>query len=171
MSSQRCDRAAGRINTLLGIYQSRFGLRLSPPTLFNMTFTAGTTHLLAAVRHRTNKIRETAITGARECIGYLYSIGESWPAAKHKGDILSKLVEDYHLESTTDSHPETGAGQGVESPRVSTSPVDPTSWIIDSQPGPSNYQQIPAMPVQPQQVPMDGDMNGWDSFFDPAASL
>ena len=136
------------------------------------------------MRHRTNKVRETAINGARESIGFLHSIGESWPAARHKGDILSKLVEDYHLESTIEeeqgpsSHVEHDAGQAQVAGSVATeTQAQPAEqWSSDVagfqaagegwsplQAGPSRTQQASQQQQQRQQQDFAGsfeDMNG-----------
>lgn len=96
---KRCDRSAARINTLLRTYHQRFGLRYTPPTLFNIAFTAGTTHLLSAVRHHGARVKDTALADARECVDFLNSVAESWPAAGQKADILETLVREYHPQT------------------------------------------------------------------------
>lgn len=67
--------------------------------MFNIAFTAGTTHLLSAVRHHGSKVRDGAVTSARECVDFLHSVAESWPAAGQKADILDTLVKEYHPQN------------------------------------------------------------------------
>jgi hypothetical protein len=67
--------------------------------LFNIAFTAGTTHLLSAVRHHGLKVRDGAVSSARECVDFLHSVAESWPAAGQKADILDTLVKEYHPQN------------------------------------------------------------------------
>jgi hypothetical protein len=86
---------------LLRTYHQRFGLRYTPPTLFNIAFTAGTTHLLSAVRHHGTKIKDGAVANARECVDFLHSVAESWPAAGQKADILDTLVKEYQPHAQT----------------------------------------------------------------------
>ena len=112
---------------LLALYEKRFGLRFSAPTIFNITFTAGTTHLLAAVRHRTPKAREAAVAGVKECVHFLYLIGRSWPAARHKGEILQRLVDEYLLSDTLGMTALPLAGP----PRPSWSPWTPHLSCLD----------------------------------------
>lgn len=56
---------------------------------------AGTTHLLAAVWHRTASAKSAAVKQATECVTFLRLVAESWPAAGHKADILNALVMEY----------------------------------------------------------------------------
>lgn len=137
--SQRCDRSAARINSLLSTYHSRFGLRFTPPTLFNIVFTAGTTHLLAAVRHRSTKVKDEALNNTNECVSFLRLVAESWPAAGHKADILQELVEDYcrsniQKNECTPGMLEKGQPAGVERPNVNISADTPSSQNPSAQP-------------------------------------
>lgn len=95
LTVQRCDRSASRINTLLRIYEDRIGLRFSPPTLTHIAFTAGTTHLLAAVHTRSVKAKAEALQRAKHCTQYLRLVAVSWDSADSKASILDSLINDY----------------------------------------------------------------------------
>jgi hypothetical protein len=144
---QRCDRSAARINSLLRTYNSRFGLRYSPPTLFNIAFTAGTTHLLSAVRHHGSKVKDGAVTSARECVEFLNSVAESWPAAAQKADILDTLVKEYHPHAQSASFEQAVTMETVPAMRGSDASVAPQQQIKQtsqtSQPIPMQRQQAP----------------------------
>lgn len=142
-------------------------------------------------------MRETAINGARECISHLYMIGESWPAAKHKGDILAKMVEDYHLESTSTAG---DVETGVDIEAVSTSPEQspavapstsgppaagqdqavPLGYVAQQYPaaaGPSNedYRQPSSADITSTDLPASafqpGGSNSWEAYMAPNAPL
>lgn len=168
--NQRCDRSAARINSLLRTYHQRFGLRYTPPTLFNIAFTAGTTHLLSAVRHHGARIKDTALADARECVDFLNSVAESWPAAGQKADILDTLVREYHPQtesspfeqSITLNRGSMSASTGSRSQGESRSVDTPASVFAGSTSEnvnhsttmPVNIQRQPEQHQQPQSDPM-----------------
>lgn len=105
-------------------YHQRFGLRYTPPTLFNIAFTAGTTHLLSAVRHHGARIKNDALASARECIGFLHNVAESWPAAAQKADILDQLVSEYHPPEPTPAPTPPAPLPAAQQPAPQTQPVN-----------------------------------------------
>ncbi len=102
--TQRCDRSAAQINAFLKTYHDRFNLRFTPPTLLNVAFTAGTTHLLTAVHHGDSKRKSEAVQRAEECVRFLRLVAVSWPAATDKADILETLVEEWVPPETSTSN-------------------------------------------------------------------
>lgn len=104
LTRQRCDRSSARIVTLLKLYHSLYDIRFVPPTLLNVAFIAGTTHLLAAAHHRSSKMREDALRGANECIRHLRLTGVSWRAAADKANVLQSLLDEYQPPSHLDRH-------------------------------------------------------------------
>ena len=94
---RRCDRSAARIITLLALYHQRFLLKYSPPPLFSIAFTAGTTFLLSAMHHPSAHVKMAALVNADKCVQYLRLSGDSWRAARRKADILQDLVNKYAM--------------------------------------------------------------------------
>jgi hypothetical protein len=115
--------------------------------VFNIVFMAGTTHLLAAVWHRSTSVKANAVRHASECVDFLRNVAESWPAAGHKADILQGLVIDY-AEPTKSSN------------------TQPGQMTLPSPPQQSNTHSsaIPMARSQPVQTPGDGFSGSLDWF-------
>lgn len=92
---QTCDRAASRILQLLKQWHLLFDLAYTNITMPQIAFTAGTTHLLAAVQHRSAKRHKEAISSAQDCVKLLRRIGISWMSGSQKADILENLINEY----------------------------------------------------------------------------
>ena len=108
---------------------------------------AGTTHLLAAVWHRSPTVKANAFRNASECVTFLRHVAESWPAAGHKADILQGLVVDY-AEPTTSS-----ASRSVAIPSQSR-----------SQDSPTQRSAVPMTRAQPVQTPNSAFSGSLDWF-------
>ncbi|OXC63478.1 hypothetical protein AYX13_06698 [Cryptococcus neoformans] len=185
---KRCDRSAARINSLLRAYHNRFNLRFSPPTLLNVAFTAGTTHLLAAVHHRSIRIRAEALASANECVELLRLVAVSWPAARDKADILGGLVTEYLPTETMLSRLDllsrlngTTAGT-TAAPTASTPTSDPLFDFFQqpatdiAPPSPSPLQQVlpsssPVQSPQFQSIPFLPPLTQADYQFQPVPTL
>lgn len=154
---QRCDRSADRINTLLRVYHTRFGLRYTPPTLFNIAFMAGSTHLLAAVWHRTASVKASALQQASECVTFLRHVAESWPAAGHKADILQTLVRDY-------AEPAKSATGTLQSTAKVRSPASEHPTTTAAKPLTVHPQQPLPIPSSPMAVPTPGSLDWFASL-------
>jgi hypothetical protein len=87
---------------LLRTYHHRFGLRLAPPTVLSVIFAAGTTHLMAAVNDRTQKLKKDSVEMAKECVDFLDRVAESWPVARHWQAIMTRLMNEYHRPAARD---------------------------------------------------------------------
>ncbi|KAK0457686.1 fungal-specific transcription factor domain-containing protein [Desarmillaria tabescens] len=101
----RCSKASSRIVQLLDLYRECPGLRYAPITLTQITFTAGTSHLLGAVTQgngRTEKQTAASLEGAKTCLRALQEMGHSWQCATQSGEILSRLLVDWCPESKSD---------------------------------------------------------------------
>ncbi|KAK0202944.1 fungal-specific transcription factor domain-containing protein [Desarmillaria ectypa] len=101
----RCSKASSRIVQLLDLYRECPGLRYAPITLTQITFTAGTSHLLGAVTQgngRTEKQAIASLEGAKTCLRALQAMGRSWQCATQSGEILSQLLVDWCLECKSD---------------------------------------------------------------------
>ncbi|KAK0218096.1 fungal-specific transcription factor domain-containing protein [Armillaria fumosa] len=106
----RCSKASSRIVQLLDLYCGCPGLRYAPITLTQITFTAGTTHLLGAVTQgngRTEKQTAASLEGAKTCLRALQVMGRSWQCAIQSGEILSRLLVDWCPGSKSD-HSDSG---------------------------------------------------------------
>ncbi|KAF9260696.1 hypothetical protein L218DRAFT_1079168 [Marasmius fiardii PR-910] len=98
LSVSRCDSAAAQIVHLIDLYRKTPGLRYGPISLTQMTFTAGTIHLLSAVSHesrRREKRFRTAIAGANECVRALREMGRTWQCATQSGQALQNMIRDW----------------------------------------------------------------------------
>ncbi|RXK38884.1 hypothetical protein M231_03833 [Tremella mesenterica] len=94
LAIQTCNLAAAEILRLLQMYSRSPGLRYCSTTICNVTFTAGTIFLLAAVKTTEGcKANSQALSDAASCIMYLREM--SWPAAHLGGDILAHMKEDW----------------------------------------------------------------------------
>jgi hypothetical protein len=112
---RRCDRSAARIITLLALYHQRFLLKYSPPPLFTIAFTAGTTFLLSAMHHPSAHVKMAALVNADKCVQYLRLSGDSWRAARRKADILQDLVNKYAMPTSGSVPSSLGTlGMGVD---------------------------------------------------------
>ncbi|EEB92635.1 hypothetical protein MPER_08826, partial [Moniliophthora perniciosa FA553] len=71
--------------------------------LIEITFTAGTIHLLGAVSHensRSEKRFRAALAGARECVKALEEMGRAWQCATQSGQVLDNLIRDWCPQGT-----------------------------------------------------------------------
>ncbi|KAK1232452.1 hypothetical protein PQX77_004429 [Marasmius sp. AFHP31] len=94
----RCDAAAAQVVQLLELYRKTPGLRYAPISLTQMTFTAGTIHLLGAVNYeskRSEKRFRTALTGANECVRALQEMGRTWQCATQSGQVLENMIRSW----------------------------------------------------------------------------
>ncbi|KAJ7178072.1 fungal-specific transcription factor domain-containing protein [Mycena filopes] len=94
-----CIRAAENILELLETWSSLYSLRLSPVTLLQIVFNAGTICLLRALQATTNQriahaSLKTALGQAEQCVRYLHEMGQTWPCAVRMGDILHAVLHD-----------------------------------------------------------------------------
>jgi hypothetical protein len=80
------------------------------------------------------------VTSAKECVDFLNSVAESWPAAGQKADILDTLVREYHPHTQTAVFEQAitlGTGSDPRETKVSHSPQQRAAWI------PQSTQPIP----------------------------
>ncbi|KAL0065758.1 hypothetical protein AAF712_007241 [Marasmius tenuissimus] len=102
----RCDAAAAQMAQLLELYRKTPGLRYAPISLTQMTFTAGTVHLLGAVNYeskRSEKRFRTALTGANECVRALQEMGRTWQCANQSGQVLENMIRSWCPQGTRDT--------------------------------------------------------------------
>ncbi|KAM0747627.1 hypothetical protein T439DRAFT_383241 [Meredithblackwellia eburnea MCA 4105] len=99
VAAKRCDKAASRIVQLNEIFHQSPGLRYAPISLTQMTFSAGSIHLLAAVSPETpNKAPKKAavsLAQAEACVRALEEMGKSWAHARQSGEILDRLIKEW----------------------------------------------------------------------------
>lgn len=96
LAVKRCDRAATKIVTLFDLFRRSPGLRYAPISLTQMTFTAGTIHLLTAVSGdtiRAPKRASVALEGAKACVQALDEMG--FKCATQSCGILSRLISEW----------------------------------------------------------------------------
>jgi hypothetical protein len=87
------------------------------------------------------------VTSARECVDFLNSVAESWPAAGHKADILDTLVREYHPHTHS-----TAFEESITLTSGSMSSMRPPAESKPSHPRPVPVQQTTQpIPVQQQQ--------------------
>lgn len=121
------------------------------------------------MRHHGVKIKDTALADARECVDFLNSVAESWPAAGQKADILETLVKEYHPQSQpqpTQSEQSVPLGSGGRSDSTASRPLDGQSSFDQAGSGPSasgsgSAYQATTMPVNIQQ-PNQQTQSQWD---------
>ncbi|KAJ7721044.1 hypothetical protein B0H16DRAFT_379677 [Mycena metata] len=94
-----CIRAAENIMELLETWSSLYTLRLSPITLLQVVFSAGTIFLLRSLQATTNQriahaSLKTSLAQAEQCVRYLHEMGQTWPCALRTGDILKTVLHD-----------------------------------------------------------------------------
>ncbi|KAJ7028672.1 fungal-specific transcription factor domain-containing protein [Mycena alexandri] len=94
-----CIRAAENIMELLETWSSLYTLRLSPITLLQIVFSAGTIFLLRSLQATTNQriahaSLKTSLTQVEQCVRYLHEMGRTWPCALRTGDILHTVLHD-----------------------------------------------------------------------------
>jgi hypothetical protein len=148
-NQQRCDRSAARINSLLQVYEERVGLRYCAPTLIHIAFTAGTTHLLAAVRQHTSQGTKAAMDRARTCCNYLRLVAYSWFSAEHQANILDSLVQEYDPTSPTDTRGhEPRADDSFAQAIAAASNPKPSSVLIPAGVGQPPHPEQLAFPIQ-----------------------
>jgi hypothetical protein len=92
---QLCDEAAKNTMTLLGSWNSLFGLRYAPLTLVQVVFSAGTVFLLSVEHATTGRPTSFSLHDSRTqldlCIEYLSEVGKSFSTARQVREILNKL--------------------------------------------------------------------------------
>ncbi|ESK84965.1 fungal specific transcription [Moniliophthora roreri MCA 2997] len=116
LSVSRCDTAAAKIVHLIELYRRVPGLRYGTISLTQITFTAGTIHLLGAVSHensRSEKRFRTALAGARECVRALEEMGRAWQCATQSGQVLDNLIRDWCPQGTRFEGEARSAGEVV----------------------------------------------------------
>lgn len=116
-AASRCYKASSRTVQLLDLYRECPGLRYAPITLTQITFTAGTSHLLGAVMQgnsRTEKQTAASLEGAKACLRALQQMGRSWQCATQSGEILSRLLMDWCPESKSNPSDSGGNFTGAE---------------------------------------------------------
>lgn len=86
-----------------------------------IAFTAGTTHLLAAVQHRSAKRHKEAISSAQDCVSLLRRIGKSWTSGSQKADILENLINEYVCAGPRQTPFEQAPAPKAPAPPVQTS--------------------------------------------------
>lgn len=95
---QHCERAASKILNLLALHRASPGLRYAPITLTQVTFLAGSIHLLSAINSDPSiapKRRSNALTAANECVQALEEMGQSWKCATQSAEILKRLIQEW----------------------------------------------------------------------------
>lgn len=136
---------------------------------------AGTTHLLAAVWHRSATSKKQSVANAQECVSFLRHVAESWPAAGHKADILEALVLDYADPSTgvvgspvtmgrRDNKPVVTSGSTAAKgkPTMTTaSPVTSSHGSTNTAMSEAALSQPMSMPSQSAPVPTSSQGNGF----------
>ncbi|KAJ7704436.1 fungal-specific transcription factor domain-containing protein [Mycena rosella] len=94
-----CKRAAENILELAETWSSLYTLRLTPVTLLQIVFGAGTVFILLALQATARfRIAHAALTTAlaqlERCVRYLYDIGQSWQCATRTADDLAAVLRD-----------------------------------------------------------------------------
>jgi hypothetical protein len=92
---QLCDEAAKNIMTLLGSWNSLFGLRYVPLTLVQVAFSAATVLLLSIEHGTTRRPTSFSLYDSRTqldlCVEYLSEVGKSFSTARQVKGILREL--------------------------------------------------------------------------------
>ncbi|KAJ7704467.1 hypothetical protein B0H17DRAFT_921179 [Mycena rosella] len=94
-----CKRAAENILELAETWSSLYTLRLTPVSLVQVLFGAGTVYMLLALQ-ATARFRiahaalETALAQVERCVRYLHEMGGSWQGGTRTGDNLATVLRD-----------------------------------------------------------------------------
>ncbi|KAL0571833.1 hypothetical protein V5O48_010129 [Marasmius crinis-equi] len=121
LSVSRCDSAAAQLVQMIELYRKCPGLRYAPISLTQMTFIAGTIHLLGAVSQenkRSEKRFRSALTGANDCVQALVEMGQTWQCGTQSGEVLENLIRDWCPSGSRDVPTPTSSGTAtaVETP-------------------------------------------------------
>ena len=120
------------------LYRKMPGLRYAPISLTQMTFTAGTVHLLGAVNYqskRSEKRFRTALAGANECVRALQEMGQTWQCATQTGHVLGNMIQNWCPQGTQEDVRTVGSTSTLSSPAVNT----PTPAPIETE---TNWQYL-----------------------------
>jgi hypothetical protein len=94
------------------------GLRYSTITLTQLTFLAGTVHLLSAINSGdAPKRHATSLAASDSCQRALREMGQSWKCATQSAEILRRLTEEWCGTSATGADGRLGLGGGVKRAR------------------------------------------------------
>ncbi|KAI5479510.1 hypothetical protein MNV49_003452 [Pseudohyphozyma bogoriensis] len=98
IACKRCEKAASKSVALLQLYDKSPGIRYAPISMIQMSFTAGTIHLLTAITAASSKAPKRvadALAGARTCVDALFELGKTWQSSVLNAKILDQLVREW----------------------------------------------------------------------------
>lgn len=102
LGKDECPKSATRVLELIKAYDRLFTLRFAPMTVVQMAYISGKTMMRTVVAGASTRpgVGSKTITAGRkardqvrECIGYLRSIGLTWPSGNVTADLLEKELE------------------------------------------------------------------------------
>jgi hypothetical protein len=133
LTSQRCYDAALNIEALATLYQAQHSLQLTPPTMAQIVYTAGTAFLFAAAQAAHPVPPAEAVKKVRGALTLLNEISATWNAGRQKANILEDLLAAYE-EAAQDRTLARGALSAqvteVSSTTIPTNPLPSGSgWV------------------------------------------